>query len=207
MKHVEKAAILINIVTTLALLITALFAYFATALPARAGEAFIVDLKIEEDYKHVIPKQEVVAKVQIGRINGDEKEDIKLIVAILDLNNTVVSSRSSTVAIQTTLSTLERIIVPSFLKPGTYFLKVQLTKQNEVLGESSETFYVEKPTASKVITYSLSQKSLYILIAVLLAFMVITIINQITISHLKGQVHAHRYDIHHLTNKEERKVK
>lgn len=205
MKHIEKTAILINITITAILLLVMLFASFTSFMHTAAIEDYIVNLEIEAGYKQVIPKQEVIARIQVSRIDGAQKEDVKLIVALLDKNQTVVSSRSSTVAIQTTLNTIERIVIPSFLKSDIYLLKVQVVKENKVLGEAQETFFVEKPTASRLITYTLSQKSIYLLIGILLVFTIITIVNQLTISHLKGRLHAHRYDIPELMKEYRRK--
>ncbi len=195
MKHIEKSTILINITIIAILLLTLIFTYFTSSMQTSAIEDYLVSLKIEDEYKQVIPKQEVIATIQIGRIEGAQKEDVKLIVALLDKNQTVVASRSSTVAIQTSLSTIERIITPSFLKSDIYLLKVQVVKENQVLGEASETFFVQKPTTPRLITYTLSQKSIYLLIGILLLFTIITIVNQLTISHLKGRLYVHRYDI------------
>ena len=150
---------------------------------------YIFDLDVEVIPKTLIapPYQNTIIVnsniINLG-INSDERIDITLSYEIKDKDNKIIDLRSSTVALQTSLSVSEVFNLPSNLKPGKYHVNVEVDyKDYNTL--TSKEFYIEEKTFIGKINYLIDRNP--VIFVVMFLILVLLFIWWI----------IHHYHLHH----------
>ena len=106
---------------------------------------FHVDVKVMP--KTISAGESLIVNTNIRSLglNSNDRIDIKLSYEILDENGKIIDMRSSTVALQTSLSISEVFNLPNNIKSGNYnvIVKVDYQGYNE---SASDSFYVRENT-------------------------------------------------------------
>ena len=110
---------------------------------------FDVSLTVLPEYKKIFAGQPVYSQIDLYNM-GLTKEpiDVKLIYEIQevrDYNGNVIAASSESIAVQTKISTVRRLIVPQSTKPGEYLFTVNVSYDGSS-AFSSDSFLVEKST-------------------------------------------------------------
>jgi uncharacterized membrane protein YgcG len=129
-----------------------------------AQPLFDVDVEVLPDSKKVYPGQEVSLDVSLFNVRGFGRVDVEIEYSIKDLKGNVIAAEHETLAVETQAKFTRRILVPSYLEPGSYVAFAKVTYADSV-GVSSDLFEVQ----AKTIKLSLVQLKDYRIILAILA--------------------------------------
>lgn len=105
---------------------------------------FDVKIKIPEEYKVVKPGGSVIAEVEIYNLGSiAEKVDVELRYSLRDLSDNVLQEGIRTVAVQTKISEVIKLVVPKRTKEGRYIF-VAIVTYNGQKAFASDDFYVKE---------------------------------------------------------------
>jgi len=137
------------------------------------NDFFKVTAKINDNFKEVLPGEEVLVEVQIQFLGNSEPEDIYVTYTIKDQNETILGLKSETLAVQTRASTINTLYIPTDTKPGKYTLYVDI-KYNDFEARANDSFEVVENKSEKIL---LNEKIICILlIAVLISLLCLLIL-------------------------------
>lgn len=125
---------------------------FVLILINSVNAQYIFSLDVEVTPDILIAPHVLIVNTNIRSlgINSDERIDILLSYEIKDEDNNIIDSRSSTLALQTSLSQSEIFNLPSNLKSGKYYVKVKVNYQGYKAFKTEEFYIEEKSFIGKI---------------------------------------------------------
>lgn len=101
---------------------------------------FDVSLSIVDEYKKVLPGEDIIAEISLIKIAGS-KVDVDVFYSLIDPNGKVISTKQEIVAVETKTIFVAKLTVPEDAKTGDYLFKVKAVLKKETL-EASDSFEV-----------------------------------------------------------------
>ena len=99
-------------------------------------------VKILEDYRVVAPGGKVMAEITFLNLGTEEIKDAVFTYCIYNNNNNIIGDcNKETVAVQTKVQIVRKVILPTDIEDGTYYLDVKVTYMNQTV-ESRDNFEV-----------------------------------------------------------------
>ncbi|MCX6821894.1 MAG: hypothetical protein NTW30_03905, partial [Candidatus Aenigmarchaeota archaeon] len=130
------------------------------------SEKPLFDVKVETlpEYRMVYPGDKVMAQLTIYNLGRVGRVDVNVEYGIKDLSGKIIASENEMMAVETQLSTVKTLNIPSTLKPDNYVFFGKVSYKN-VVGTGSDMFQVlEKVKFVLPISY---------IVLILIAFMIL----------------------------------
>jgi len=107
------------------------------------SEKPLFDVKVETlpEYRMVYPGNKVMAQLTIYNLGKIGRVDVNVEYGIKDWDGNVIISRNETLAVETQVSVVENLNLPSTIKPNSYIFYSRVSYSN-VIGTGSDTFLV-----------------------------------------------------------------
>lgn len=105
------------------------------------GEA-LLDVSITSNNLEYLAGQEVTYSIELTNMGKSNRIDATIRYVITDYSDKVLKSSSETLAVETKATSNGKIVLPSNLAPGTYYLKASVTYGKEQKAESSVDFQI-----------------------------------------------------------------
>jgi len=107
------------------------------------SEKPLFDVKVEvlPEYRIVYPGDKVMAQLTIYNLGRVGRVDAKVEYGIKSLDGTVIMSEHELIAVETQLSTVKSVVLPSNIKPDSYVFYSTVT-YNGIVGTGSSMFTV-----------------------------------------------------------------
>lgn len=138
-----------------------------------ANHSFNVELEIPRAYNEIAAGEELWFTAKISNLANDEKLDVILTYEIFHEEKEIFT-KSETVAVETTASFSNKIIVPENLKKGLYHLKVKLTPIDSDLdmskAETSFNIIKEQDEGLRRLYSIVTHLALFILLGIIIRF-------------------------------------
>ena len=115
------------------------------ALPHKKGDFFDVIVSIPLKYQQVMQGEEIVAGVNIIKIQQLGIVNVVVDYIIIDAEGKVVATVTETISVDKVLNYLKEIPLPSTLGPGKYTFTVRVAYGSNVAYSSSSFEIIEKP--------------------------------------------------------------
>ncbi len=93
---------------------------------------FDVDILILEEYKKVLPGENVSFSVSLYNVKRTGEVDVDVEYLVKDLNDSVILSDSETVAVETDKNYIKKILIPLSMEPGKYVLYARVKYDSSV---------------------------------------------------------------------------
>jgi hypothetical protein len=133
------------------------------------SEKPLFDVKVETlpEYRMVYPGNKVMAQLTIYNLGKIGRVDVNVEYGIKNLSGNIIASENETMAVETQLSTVKTLNIPSALKPDNYVFFGKVSYK-DVVGTGSDMFQVlEKVKVVLPITY---------IMLVIFAFVILSLI-------------------------------
>jgi len=98
-------------------------------------------VKTLEDYRVVAPGEKIMAEITFLNLGTEEIKDAVFTYCINNNNNNIGQCIKETVAVQTKVQLVRKIVLPTTMEDGTYYFDVKVDYMNETV-ESRDTFEV-----------------------------------------------------------------
>jgi hypothetical protein len=134
------------------------------------SEKPLFDVKVEvlPEYKTVFPSERVLAQLTIYNLGKIGRVDVNLEYGIKDLSGNVIATENETLAVETQVSVVKAIDIPSKIKPDSYIF-YSTVSYNNVIGTGSDVFFVKERVSFKIPIYLLLILIIFILLLIWVA--------------------------------------
>jgi len=142
-KNFKKSIFLIALIT---IVLISIITVSNLGLTGRAVENFPLNIEIEipPQYQTATPGQEIYFTTKILNLASQERMDITLKYELLTQGNSIISTKSKTVAIETQASFVGDLTIPDDLEEGQYVLAVKVIQNNNEIVSSHKDITIKK---------------------------------------------------------------
>lgn len=115
-------------------------------LNLRQSEA-LLDVSVQSNSQEYLAGQEITYNIELINMGKSKRFDANVRYIITDVNDKILKSSSETLAVETKASSSGKIVLPSSLSAGTYYLKTIVTYGNNQKAESFTEFQIVDETS------------------------------------------------------------
>ena len=128
------------------------------------GALLDVRAEIEESYTKVLPREHILAQIRLFNLGGEGRKDVDIEYLIRDYQGNEIVRETESLAIETQLTFLKEIDIPSSAKTGSYVLYVKATYEGKI-ASASDNFEI---VSSKVT----AREKIYIITIIVLSVII-----------------------------------